>query len=94
MSEVNRENQPTYEELLEFRKKHLGWQQEYLVLVARRDADEEEYKANLSRTWTGRLVLLAHKLDIDWVAILAFAVLLSANFWIAVCTIISCCLDL
>lgn len=92
MDETKRESQPTYEELLEFRKKHLGWQQEYLLLESRRETAQEERKANLSRTWTGRLVLLVRELDIDWVAVFTFAVLMSVNFWLflgLVCAVLS-----
>lgn len=90
MDETKRENQPTYEELLEFQKKHFRLLEEYRVLEGRREAAEAEHQANLSRTWTGRLVLLASKLDVDWVAVFAFAVLVSVNFWIAVSAAVSC----
>lgn len=79
MDETKCENKPTYEELLEFRKKHQGLCDEYL---RRTEAARAEYEANLSRTWTGRLVLLARSLDVDWVAVFAFACLASVNLWI------------
>ena len=82
MDEEKHEKQPTYEELLEFKEKHNRWVEGQLLAIRRRQAVDAERLANLSRTWTGRLVLLADKLNVDWVAVFAFAVLLSVNFWI------------
>lgn len=90
MNEVSHENQPTYEELLEFQRKHLGWLDEYRAQASRRAAAEKECQANLSRTWTGRLVLLAHKLDMDYFGALSWATFFAVNFWIAVIVVARC----
>lgn len=88
MDEEKCENKPTYENLLKFYNEQIASREFMRAADKKRALAKAELDANLSKTWTGRLVLLAEELDVDWVAIFAFVALMSLNLWIMTAMII------
>lgn len=82
MDQNKTQAQPSYEELLEFYHRHNDHLTEWAVCTARCAAAEKEREANLSKTLTGRLVLLARHLEsISPIDFWAGITILAVNIW-------------
>ena len=84
MRQDEKQEQPTYEELLEFYQRHNNLLEDWAHCVAKESAEREKYMANLSSTWTGRLVLLATELKLNYYYVVPIYALASLNFWLFV----------